>query len=203
LVNVLTLAKIKVKIEVESYRKYLKNKNKMYLGKDRKLNRWFGYDYAIPGHYFITICTQNRIPHFGEIIGGKMLLNDLGKIVNECWFDLSNHYKHCKLDEFVIMPNHVHGIIEIINNEYYKTAVSVGNGFKPFPTIHGLSEIVRGFKTFSSRKINKLQNNYFQWQKSFHDRVIRDEQELIDKRYYIQQNPAKWAEDSNNPANIK
>jgi len=57
----------------------------MYLGKQRKLNRWQGYDYSMPGYYYITICIHNRIPHFGEIIGGKMVLNDLGKIVNECW----------------------------------------------------------------------------------------------------------------------
>ena len=174
----------------------------MYLGKDRKQNRWFGYDYSMPGQYYITICTQNRIPHFGEVIDGKMILNDLGEIVNECWFDLPNHYKHCQLDEFVIVPNHVHGIIEIINDEYFKTAVSVGNGLKPFPTIHGLSEIVRGFKTFSSRKINKSQNNYFQWQKSFHDRVIREGDDLESIRYYIQQNPVRWAKDKNNPINI-
>ncbi len=176
----------------------------MYLGKQRKLNRWQGYDYSMPGYYYITICTYNRIQHFGEIIDGKMVLNDLGKIVNECWFDLPKHYKHCRLDEFVIMPNHVHGIIEIINDEYFKTAVPVGNGFKPFPTMQGLSEVVRGFKTFSSRKINEVQKNiYFQWQKSFYDRVIRKGDDLYSIRYYIQQNPVRWPKDRNNQFNIK
>lgn len=175
----------------------------MYLGKQRKLNRWWEYDYTIPGHYFVTICTQHRIPYFGEIVDGKMVLNEIGEIVKGCWFDLPKHYNGCKLDEFVIMPNHIHGIIEIINNQYFKTANPVGTGLKPVPTIHGLSEIVRGFKTFSSRKINENQNNYFAWQRSFHDRVIRDEKELIDKRYYIQQNPIQWSSDRNNPINFK
>jgi len=176
----------------------------MYLGKQRKLNRWEGYDYSMPGQYYITICTQNRICHFGDVKNKEMVLNDLGKIVKECWFDLPNHYKGYQLDQFQIMPNHIHGIVEIINDQYFKTAVSVGNGFKPFPTIHGLSEIVRGFKTFSSRKINNLQDQiYFQWQKSFYDRVIRNEKELNSIRYYIQQNPVQWSEDRNNPINIK
>jgi len=176
----------------------------MYLGKDRKLNRWRGYDYSMPGQYYITICTQKRFCYFGEVIEGKMILNEFGKIANECWFDLLNHYKGRELDEFQIMPNHIHGIIKIINDQYFKTAVSVGNGLKPFPTIHGLSEIVRGFKTFSSQKINKLQDQiYFHWQKSFYDRVIRNEKELNNIRYYIQQNPSRWQEDMNNPINIK
>lgn len=171
----------------------------MYLGRQRKLNRWQGYDYCMPGHYFITICTQDMICHFGSVVNNKMVFNELGKIINECWFDLPKHYKNCKLDKFVIMPNHVHGIIEIINDRYFKTADYVGNGLKPFPTDHGLPEIVRGFKTFSSRKINRLEGNkYFQWQKSFYDRVIRSEKELFDIREYITNNPLNWAADRNN-----
>jgi putative transposase len=173
----------------------------MYLGKDRKLNRWTGYDYSTPGWYFITICTQNRMECLCSIENGQVVLNDFGKIVKKTWLDLPSHYKNIKLDDFAIMPNHIHGIIEIINNERFKTANNVGNGLKPFPTIHSLSEIVRGFKTFSSRKINEFQ--YFQWQKSFHDHVIRGEEDYNAIKYYIEQNPAKWAEDRNNPKNFK
>ncbi len=80
----------------------------------------------------------------------------------------------------------------------------VGTGLKPVPTEHGLSEIIRGFKTFSSRKINECQNNFhFQWQRSFYDRVIRNDEELSKIRDYIFCNPAKWAEDRNNPLNMK
>jgi REP element-mobilizing transposase RayT len=101
------------------------------------------------------------------------------------------------------MPNHFHGIIEI-HYENYFLAPDVGNGLKPFPTKHGLSEFVRALKTFSSRRINEKKNNFhFAWQKSFHDRVIRDEDELANKQNYILSNPGKWSEDRNNPKNFK
>lgn len=175
----------------------------MYKGPNRKLNRWQGYDYKYPGLYFVTICTRYRQPWFGDIRDSRMALNEIGEIVKNCWLDLPNHYKNCRLDEFVIMPNHLHFILEIFHENYFGKK-TVGTGFKPVPTKHGLSEIVRGFKTFSSRRINETQNNFhFAWQRSFHDRVIRSEQELTNKREYIISNPAKWAEDHNNPINFK
>ncbi len=91
----------------------------MYLGKQRKQNRWFGYDYSMPGYYFVMICTQDRICHFGEVIDEKIVLNDLGEIIDKCWLWLPEKYKYIKLDQWQIMPNHVHGIIEIINEDYY------------------------------------------------------------------------------------
>jgi len=160
--------------------------------KSRKPNRLRGYDYSKNGYYFVTICTQNLVEWFGKVENDQMALNEYGRIVSECWHDLPNHYRNIKLDESVIMPNHVHGIV-IIDN--------VGNGFKPFPTkYHGLSEIIRGFKTFSSRRINyKITNNRcFHWQKSFYDHVIRNENELAFIREYILNNPKKWDLDTEN-----
>ncbi len=135
----------------------------------------------------------NRTERFGRIENDKMTPNEYGNIVSSCWDDLPNHYANVKLDEFVVMPNHVHGIVVIENY--------VGNGFKPFPTQHGLSEIMRGFKTFSSRRINETINNgvKFHWQKSFYDKIIRDEKSLDDIRKYIRGNPLKWEFDSENP----
>ena len=159
----------------------------------RKPNRLRGYDYSKNGYYFVTICAQDLVEWFGKIENDQMVLNECGQIVSECWRDLPNHYRNIKLDEAIIMPNHIHGIIIIENN--------VGNGFKPFPTkIHGLSEIMRGFKTFSSRKINnKITNNRrFHWQKSFYDHVIRNENELTFIREYILNNPKKWDLDTEN-----
>ena len=140
---------------------------------NRKPNRLPGYNYSQDGYYFVTACAHNRIEWFGKIENDQMVLNEYGRIVLECWHDMPNHYGNVKLDESVIMPNHMHGIIIIENN--------VGNGLKPFPTkIHGLSEIIRGFKTFSSRRINeKITNDTrFHWQKSFYDHVIRNENEF-------------------------
>jgi len=185
----------------------------MYLGKQRKRNRWYGYDYSIPGYYYITICTQYRICHFGAIVDGKIVLNEIGEIVKKQWLWLPEHFDYIKLDEWVIMPNHFHGIIEIINENYYKitgNGISVGNGrdrslHKPNnPKIKPLPEIIGAFKTTSSKLIHQKQNNlYFAWQKSFHDRVIREDDDLDSIRYYIRQNPARWIKDRNNPINIK
>jgi REP element-mobilizing transposase RayT len=104
------------------------------------------YDYATPGAYFVTVCVQERAYLFGEIIDGEMRLNGFGGIVQACWEELPRHYRHIEMDAFVVMPNHVHGIIVLTD---------VGAGLKPAPTAcgakHGLPEIVRAFKTLRSR----------------------------------------------------
>ena len=157
---------------------------------NRRSIRLKEYDYSQEGYYYVTICTKNRECHFGQIVNGKMKLNDSGEIVQFCWHDLPNHYAFCKLDEFVIMPNHIHGIV-VIDRESFV----VGAGFKPAPTMkrHGLFEIIRAFKTFSSRKINDLQqSSHFQWQRNYYEHIIRNEKELYWKRKYIIDNPIKW-----------
>jgi len=169
--------------------------------KKRKLNRLKDYDYYQDGFYFVTICTKNREEIFGKIDDGKMILNEYGEIAKNCWLDLPNHYQNCVLDEFIVMTNHVHGIIIIENNIGIPV---VGNGLKPFPTKpfptknHGLSEIIRGFKTFSAKYINlKSGEKIFQWQKSFYDHIIRNEISLNNIRDYIINNPLKWDLDEN------
>lgn len=88
----------------------------------RRSIRLRGYDYAQPGTYFVTICTQNRECLFGEIVDGQMALNPLGEMVEAGWHDLPNHYRHVRLDAFVVMPNHVHGVIMMTDS------VTVGSG---------------------------------------------------------------------------
>jgi hypothetical protein len=95
----------------------------------RRSPRLQGYDYTRAGAYFITICTQNRVHLFGDVVDGEMVLNTLGCIVETCWDDLPNYYNNIRLDAFVVMPNHIHGIIFMSND-----AVVVGEGFKPSPT---------------------------------------------------------------------
>jgi REP element-mobilizing transposase RayT len=151
-----------------------------------------GYDYSKPGNYFITICTKDREQLFGEIMNEKIILSETGKIVSECWLDLPNHYPNIILDEFMVMPNHFHGIIIIRNGS--------DNNLK-----HGLSEIIRAFKSFSSRRINKLNTlnvetglrpvststTSYIWQPRFYDRIIRSDNELNRIRVYIKNNPKK------------
>ena len=166
----------------------------------RKSPRLQGYDYASEGAYFVTICTQNRVHLFGDVVDGEMMLNTLGCIVETCWDDLPNHYHNIQLDAFVVMPNHIHGIIFISNHDV--GAGFVREGFKPSlttpPKHHGLTEIVRGLKTFSARKINQVRDTpgTSVWQRSFHDHIIRDPHGLDKIRAYIATNPARWHADS-------
>ena len=168
--------------------------------RNRKLNRLTGFDYSNEGYYFVTICVKDKIEWFGEIKDGKMILNKFGEIVLRCWDDLCNHYTNTKLDEFMIMPNHLHGIIviESCSRERFETVPYQET--VPYKTKHGVSEIVRGLKTFSSRRINETISDgiKFQWKKSFYDHIIRNEQDLIRVREYIINNPLKWEEDTEN-----
>lgn len=152
------------------------------------------YDYSQLGAYFITICTYKRECKLGEIIDDKIIMNTSGEIVKNVWLDLPKHYSNIELDEFIIMPNHVHGIIFI-----------VGAGLKPAPTEdtkgHPLSEIIRGFKTFSSRRINEKRSvkGVPFWQRNYFEHVIRNDSELKSIREYIRYNPLKWQFDKENP----
>ncbi len=185
-----------------------------FLGRDQL--RLPGYDYSRPGLYFVTMCVSRREHMFGEVVDGKMILNAMGDIVSRVWFDLPNHYGNIALDEFIIMPNHVHGIIRILDSHNAYTNAVVRAGLKPAPTAtdlqpaptnanadtihiknHPLTEIIRGFKTFSSREINKtVASGYFCWHRSFHERIIRDIGELDRIRSYIQHNPVNWLQDA-------
>jgi len=172
-----------------------------------------GWDYSSPGAYFITICTKNREWLFGDVVQKSMFLNNNGKIVEKCWFDLPRHYENLELDQFVIMPNHVHGIM-MIDIETVP-ASRVETGLKPVSTEtstakttdmdnrkkkpHGLFEFVRALKTFSARRINEHRKTYGKpvWQTRFYDRIIRDDNELYRIRNYIMDNPANWKNDEN------
>jgi len=158
---------------------------------NRKRTRHKDHDYTSSGYYFITICIANQKYKFGNIKNGTMVLNKYGLILEKCWNDLPNHY-NCSLDFFSIMPDHFHGIIQI------------NKSAKPENVPYSLSEIVRGLKTFSSKNINAeiRTSNKFKWQKSFYDRVIRNEKELYQIRKYIEQNPIKWDLANQFPENV-
>ena len=175
-------------------------------GPTRRRMRLEGYDYSTPGAYFVTACTQDRRPLFGRVIDGRMAANPLGTVVEDCWDELPDHYDSLALDAFILMPNHVHGVI-LLQDE--PNNASVGAGLQPAiprPAAsrrHGLPEIVRAFKTFSARKINRMRasTGASVWQRGFYDHVIRDEDELDRVRTYILDNPRKWSEDPDNPEN--
>lgn len=138
-----------------------------------------------------------------------MVSNHLGEAVAACWADLPRHYEHAVLDVFVVMPNHVHGIVTLSDAPTGASGAptTVGAGLRPARQTpmrrHGLSEIMRGFKTFSARRVNEIRGTSHVpvWQRGFYDRVIRREDELRQVREYIVNNPRRWADDADNPRN--
>jgi REP element-mobilizing transposase RayT len=162
------------------------------------------YDYSSPGAYFMTICTYQKEYLFGEIIDGKMKLNQFGKTLKFTWFDLPNHISGIILGEYVIMPNHFHGIIEISPNEPvgvgFKKHVNQGSLSKPTPTAGNqtiLSKTVHNLKSKTTRKINLQRNTpgHPVWQRNYYERIIRDEISLDKIREYIIHNPINWRDD--------
>lgn len=147
--------------------------------KHRKSLRLKNYDYSTPTAYFITTCIGNNLYSFGKLNDQKIELNSFGEIVEDVWLNLPNHYSNCRLDFYCIMPDHFHGIV-LLND------ISKNN--------HSLTEIVRGFKTFSSRRINENSQieSKFIWQRSFYEKVLRSDNELFFVRKYILENPLRW-----------
>lgn len=160
----------------------------------RRSLRLKGYDYSQAGAYFVTICAHGKACLFGEVIGSDVKVNEFGRTVQEVWNDLPVHYQHVATDAFVVMPNHVHGVIML-------RAEMARAGLKPAPTTHGLSEIVRALKTFSSRRINGLRKTAGApvWQRNYYEHVIRNDADYGRIVEYIANNPQRWEEDSLHP----
>jgi len=157
----------------------------------RRSIRLPGYDYAQPGAYFVTIVSHGRELLFGAIVDGEMQPNACGEAVQRVWFELPEHYPQFRRDAFVVMPNHVHGIV-VIEDEPSSSRRA------------GLAEVVRGFKTFSARRVNGLRGTagVSIWQRNHYERVIRDDRELDRVRADIGANPSGWTEDRENPAKL-
>lgn len=148
-------------------------------GPKRRSPRLAEYDYASAGAYLVTACTLERRCLFGEIVVDEMQSSSLGKLVASCWAQIPRHFPSVALDAFVIMPNHLHGILWL-------------TGAGHAPPLHG---VVGAFKAAASRAAER-----HLWQRSFHDRVIRDDAELQRLRQYVIDNPLRWALDRENPA---
>jgi putative transposase len=157
----------------------------------RRSIRLRGYDYTQNGAYFVTICTWQRQHLFGEIVEGKMHLGELGSIVEWHWHKLVKYHPYLELDAFVVMPNHIHGILVLTEN---------GRSSKR----QSLSEIIRGFKTFSARHINKYRNpaGLPVWQRGYYDRIIRNDEAWQNIQQYIANNPSNWMDDELHPDRI-
>jgi len=165
----------------------------------RRSIRLRGYDYSQAGAYFVTICTNNRECLFGEVVDGEMRWNDAGRMVNKCWYEIPAHFPHVELDAFVVMPNHVHGIIVVgapFMAPHDSGAMNQG-AMNRAPTLGGM---VRSFKAVATRRLRQAGCSAFAWQRNYYEHIIRNEESLDRIRRYIADNPARWSFDRENPA---
>jgi len=168
-----------------------------------------GYDYSRQGLYYITLCCKDRICLFGEIIDGKMILNDAGKIADECWNQIPEHFPNTILHEYIVMPNHIHGIIEIIETHDNQDTCRGEKFFAPTifahaPTINTkfkspaktIGSIIRGFKIGVTKWFRNNTENYTVWQRNYYDIIIRNKQSYDFISDYIINNPINWHKDN-------
>ncbi len=157
-----------------------------------------GYDYASDGAYFVTICTHQRLHFFGEIENGEMRLSKLGEIVADCWLQIPSHHSMVDLDVYVVMPNHIHGIV-IINHDDRRGMIYHAPTTREFskPVAKSISSIIGTFKAAVTRSVNLLPNAPETpiWQRNFHDRIIRNQREYEIIATYVENNPTLWEQD--------
>ena len=183
-----------------------------------RLQHW---DYRWAGAYFITICTQKRTPYFGEIADGKMQLSHIGVIADILWYQIPHHDQNVELGTFVVMPNHIHGILIINNNNNLNNANNVVETLHATslqmdqmyqtdqtnqtdkkneqmanisPNSNSVSAIIRSYKSAVTKHVHRL-GFEFQWQTRFHDHIIRNDVSFQRITNYIITNPANWQDD--------
>ncbi len=163
----------------------------------RRSIRLKNYDYSQGGAYFVTICTFNKECLLGNILDAKVQLSEIGKVVADYWRWLGQQYDYIYLDEWILMPNHLHGIIVITGQckGGARTAPTKGDKRKP------LGRLIGAFKTVSAKRINDMRKSVAApvWQRNYYEHIIRNEMKLNSIREYIVNNPFKWDEDEENP----
>ena len=198
----------------------LDNYKNKYTNKTLRLQNW---DYGWDGIYFITICTKDRENYFGNIENNKMNLSNIGVIADILWHEIKNHAKNIELDQFVVMPNHIHGILIIDKNNIDNTnhvgqgQNHVGQGHtldlrdsnqthpnKPEKTIgqkrfqnigkNTVSSIIGSYKSAVTKHARRLGYNFY-WQPRFYDHIIRNDKEYHKIKNYIINNPNNWNND--------
>lgn len=157
--------------------------------KKRKRNRKIGFDYSSNNVYFVTVCTQDMIEHFGRVENDEMVLNEFGEIVDRRIEWLEEKYPYFEIHNHVVMPNHAHILFEINSVK--------ADGKK----IKSVSSLMGAMKTTSSKYIHLAGNNDFKWQRSFHDHIVRNQSSYDNIYNYISENPKRWKSDIHNTQN--
>ncbi|MBI1937782.1 MAG: transposase [Ignavibacteriales bacterium] len=158
-----------------------------------RLKEW---DYSNPWWYFVTINTKDHKEYFGNVVNEEMILNDLGTVASKCWQEIPIHFPNTELDYFIILPNHLHGIVIINPLENKNVEAPYMASLRP------LGYIIGKYKAAAKRWANKNNRSFFAWQSRFYDRIIRNEKELFNIRKYIEQNPLKWELEKSGTGNI-
>lgn len=158
----------------------------------RRSIRKKGHDYTAPGVYYITICIEQRAHILSQIVNGNIQLQTAGKLVETTWHRLPDHFAAVRLDAFVIMPDHIHGIIILRKNKRPKARKQSERANGSIPG--SIPAIVQNFKSISARRINQARGTPGQkvWQEDYYDRIIRNAVDLEHTRRYIAANPSRW-----------
>ncbi len=170
---------------------------------ERKRTRLKEYDYSSPNYYFVTICSKNKADIFGKVANEKVYLSESGEIVKKCWMNLALDFKNLQIDEFIVMPNHFHAIVIVDGPVVAGSPLQderVGSRLpRPYNEAkkYSLSQVIAYFKYQSTKLINEAKQAAGTkiWQRSFYDRIIRNEKELYNIRNYIRYNVLKWSDD--------
>lgn len=175
----------------------------VFLHYERKVNRFRKFNYSQASWYFVTICTKNKEMFFGAIVEGRMVLSHVGKIASKYLDEIPKHFPEIKIDDYILMPDHIHAIIVIqnINNIVGNNdRCSLQNNINcHHRNMELLPKIISQYKSSVSRNMRKEHNDFqFGWQRSFYDRIIRNEKEYYAIRQYIRDNPVNWEEEVDN-----
>lgn len=161
-----------------------------------------GFDYSQEGLYFVTVCTKDREHIFGDIENGCLNLNPCGKMIRDDWLNLTNRFKHIELDEFILMPNHFHGIVFV--GATLVVAQNIRAGTRPAPTGSPISlgNVIGAFKSITTHKFIQNINthkwprfNKRLWQRNYYEHIIRNERDYFAIKQYIEDNPKNWERD--------
>ncbi len=174
------------------------------------------FDYTMSAQWFVTICTYKRQCVLGHIIEGEMQMNELGRIVEECWLAIPDHFPNVVLGEHVVMPNHIHGVIEVCEtnpntrrgkaclaptgSKLDNTDVNIAKPGKPIPGSLGI--IIGSFKSAVTKRVNDIRGNSDTpfWQRNYFEHGIRSNTSLEQIQKYIKMNPLMWDDDEENPS---
>ncbi|PSM45690.1 transposase [Chroococcidiopsis sp. CCALA 051] len=169
----------------------------------RQSIRLRGYDYSQAGAYFITICTYQRECIFGEVVDCQMRLNKVGCIVAEEWLRSPTVRPGIELDEWVIMPNHIHAIVIFTSSVEIPNSPGASSCAPLRRKPRSLSSLIAGFKSTATKQINEIRQTpkIPVWQRNYYEQIIHNEACLNKIQQYIINNPANWLNDSDNPTN--